>query len=102
MGAIGIMDSLYCIKYKKYVNLPVCLDCRQCNEMLRIPLPAPLPGREVKRTLLGMVDWKKWVAVIQTTGDVEMSEIDGKLCFTATPYLALLRAIAAQEGVEVK
>jgi len=75
--------------------------------ILRIPLALPLPGREVGRTLWGMVEGtdRKVKLTHITDGSYVISILvsaQGITNYEAdTPYLALLKRLAKQHGKEV-
>jgi hypothetical protein len=75
-----------------------------CNcEPRWFPLPIDLVNPE--RGLWGMVDWGRFVASVGNGGVVNIQEFPwGREMFfaSATPTLALLKALAHQWGVEVK
>jgi len=112
MGLMQNNDRFYCPHCRKEHTLfsgnlhDVGMDCfTAIGDMIRIPLPAPLPGQDASRTLWGMVKKNKILQerdgfhtlTCWNDGDEESEVCDGD-----TPYLALLKALAAQWGVEVR
>ena len=73
-------------------------ECFDKNEIIHIPLAIPLPGQPKERTLWGMIDgWKR----LSSNNSQSTLEIEGSREYSAdTPYLALLKALVAQEGLE--
>jgi hypothetical protein len=65
-------------------------------------LPLPIDPRNPERGLWGMVDWVRWnVSQTATGGKLTLHYHDAIQSFYAedTPTLALLKALAHQEGV---
>jgi len=78
-------------------------DTPSIDNGLRLPLP--IDPRNPERGLWGMVDWNEWHLEPQDQDSVILYGIN-KNCdaaeFLGTPELALLKALAAQEKVEVE
>ncbi len=73
-----------------------------CYNKNVIRLPLPIDPRNPERGLWGMVDWEKWGRNINGEGiylyDREIGEVHIDFTWN-NPTLALLKALAAQEGV---
>ncbi len=67
-------------------------------ELIRRPLP--IDSRCPERGLWGMVDWSYWSFEDEGNDNARVSG-GGEYVFVGTPTLALLKALAHQEGVEV-
>jgi hypothetical protein len=87
-------------KNGKMIDLP----CRPCwHDILRIPPTIDDSGR--KRGLWNMVDWHRWRLSNSINGDLLIMDNinnDSAHDILEPPQLALLKAIAAQNNVEVK
>jgi len=103
------MDGVTMLPVGEGLKRVFCLDD---PAIIRIPLPLPLPGQSVKRTLWGMVDWgwkEGTISMLLERGTGRMKLFlnterhDKPIVITESyidPYLALLKAIEAQEGVK--
>ena len=66
-----------------------------------IRIPETIDGQNPERGLWGMVDWGKWQAGTMLDGGFCIQSQQNPSEFTSnTPTLALLKALAAQEGVQ--
>ena len=114
MGLIRTHDTMYCLKYDW---VKVALDCAyadegcsedsNCKDRLRLPLPIDPVNPE--RGLWGMVDWELFSSLSPNPASGEWyifgmtdRRAKGFSSEWQTPTLALLKALAEQEGVEIK
>jgi hypothetical protein len=74
---------------------------RKLPHGLCFPLPLPIDRRNPERGLWGMVDWRKVVLISNNSGLVTIRNSRTGKDIVDTPELALLKALAAQEGVEI-
>ena len=72
-----------------------------------VRLPLPIDPENPERGLWGMIDWKRWAISLDIDGSMVLDDMDDASEANRystgwdTPTLALLKALAWQEGIEV-
>ena len=93
--------------YNESIRVAHCLNIDDAEELnstggTGMPrLPLPIDPRDPERGLWGMLDWNHWTMCQGTKGDGCVTIGGGYRVFYGPPELALLKALAAQEKVEV-
>jgi hypothetical protein len=109
MGEWQYTDDRYCRYHMKYnADIPagVCSVspfCPSCKHILFIPRTIDNFSEEArKRSLWGMLNWKRFLICPSfRNGDIWIKEKERAWEVFGTPTEAILRALCAQEGVEV-
>ena len=102
MGAWKYRDNCWCSKCGVTMYHNLC-STRYGRELLRLPLP--IDTRNPERGLWGMVDWGRF-EIWESFGDgsIVIRDMSSEKDFPqviGSPTLALLKALAWQEGVKV-